>query len=65
MTDLRQMAEEKWLSPAEAGRILGVSAARIRQFIDQGRLVAERTVLGRLVDPVSVEKMRTERANPG
>ena len=51
-----------WLSPAQAGRVLGVTSQRVQDLVDSGRLVGVRTPLGRLVDPQSVERLVAERA---
>lgn len=58
------MAEEGWLRKSDVARILGVSEARVRQWAEEGRLEVQKTVLGRLYDPASVERLRSERANP-
>ncbi|TAK32623.1 MAG: DNA-binding protein [Chloroflexota bacterium] len=50
-----------WLTPAQAGTWLGVSAQRIRQLLDEGRLQGIRTPLGRLIDPESVETLARQR----
>lgn len=51
-----------WLMPAQAGRQLGIGPERVRQLIAEGRLRAVRTAAGRLVDPASVEELKTQRA---
>ncbi len=56
------MITNELLSPAEAGRRLGLSVDRIRQLVDHGRLEATRTPLGRLIDAGSVEALAAERA---
>ncbi len=50
-----------WLTPTQAALRLGVSAEAIRQYCNQGRLVAVRTGHGRLIDPASVERLAKER----
>jgi excisionase family DNA binding protein len=52
----------RWLTPSEAARELGVTPARVRQLIVSGRLVHDRTPLGRLVLASSVERLAAERA---
>jgi hypothetical protein len=54
-----------WPRPVEAGRQLGVSAARVKQLEAQGRLRAVRTSHGRLFDPASLEALRLERQARG
>lgn len=61
LMDIRRAAEDSWLSPGQVARVLEISADRVRQLVDSGRLVARRTVLGRLIDPESVEELREER----
>ena len=50
------------LSPSQAARTLGLSRQRVKQLLIGGRLVAERTALGHLIDAQSVEDLRQERA---
>ena len=50
-----------WLSPSGAARALGLSATYVRLLAERGELRAERTVLGLLFDPASVERYRTAR----
>jgi predicted site-specific integrase-resolvase len=50
------------MTPAEAGKVLGVSTTRVKQFADTGRLLAVRTSLGRLIDAQSVEQLARQRA---
>ena len=56
------MAEPAWLSPSEAARLLHISSQRVRELADQGRLRAQRTALGRLIDRGDVERLAAERA---
>lgn len=51
----------EWLSPTEAANLLGISSNRVRQLADAGKLVAERSPLGRLISRASVEQLREER----
>ena len=51
-----------WLTPAVAARRLGLTTARVKQLEHEGRLSAIRTPLGRLLDPVSVERLLAERS---
>ena len=59
---IEKAAEEGWMTPSSAARELGLSAAWVRKLVDQGKLIAQTTVLGRLIDPKSVEKLKVERA---
>jgi hypothetical protein len=54
-------AYDSWITPALAGRILGVTPQRIRQLSNTGEIISIRTQLGRLIDPASVERLRTKR----
>ena len=54
-----------WPRPVEAGRQLGVTAARVKQLEAQGKLRAVRTSHGRLFDPASVEALRRQRETKG
>jgi len=58
-------AVDGWLSPGEAARELGLSVTRIHQLADKGRLVMQRTPLGRLISKASVEKMVQARRDIG
>ena len=49
------------LPVSEVGRLLGLSAQRVRVLIDQGHLPAIRTPLGRLVAASDVEAFRRHR----
>lgn len=49
------------LSPTQAANQLGVSSARIRQMVSEGKLPAVMTPLGRLIPADAVEAMRRER----
>jgi predicted site-specific integrase-resolvase len=57
-----ETATEDWLSPAQAGQRLGVSAERVRQLERAGLLTCRRTALGRLIDPAGVERLANERS---
>lgn len=54
-----------WLSTTQAARVLGLSPLRVVQLADAGALRTERTALGRLYDPASVEALRAEREAKG
>lgn len=51
-----------WLTGSAAARILGVSHKTVKGWSDQGKLTYLDTPLGRLYDPQSVEKVRSDRA---
>lgn len=51
----------KPLTTSQAARVLGLSAQRVRQLVDEGKLQATVTPLGRLLDAESVLKLYTER----
>lgn len=53
--------QNRWLSPAEAARTLGVTPSRVRQLMAAGYLPHQWTPLGRLVDAAAVEAIRDER----
>jgi excisionase family DNA binding protein len=53
------------LTVTQAAHVLTLSPARVRQLIAEGKLVAERTPLGNLIDPDSLEALRRERASAG
>jgi excisionase family DNA binding protein len=55
------MTDTEWMTPAQAARVLGVSAERVRQLADAGYLAHQRTILGRIIDAESVERLRAER----
>ena len=57
------MESPDWLTPAQAGRRLGLTAGYMRQLADSGRVRAQRTPLGRLLDAADVERLRRERAD--
>ncbi len=52
---------ENWLSPSQAGRILGVSGQWVTMLCRNGKLRAARTSLGWLVDPDDLEWLRKQR----
>jgi excisionase family DNA binding protein len=62
----RNLARE-YLAPSEAARRLGLSRERVHQLIEEGRLSAVRTPLGRIVPAADVEaEVRRRRAlSPG
>jgi len=50
------------MTPSAAARELGLSVSWVKTLIEQGKLEAQRTVLGRLIDPKSVARLKAERA---
>lgn len=53
---------ERLLSPAEAGREIGVTTQSIGRLIEAGKLAGYRSALGWLVTPESVEREKARRA---
>ncbi len=52
---------ESWLSPSEAGKLLGTSGQWVTQLARTGRLDGVRTSLGWLVNPEDVDRVAKER----
>lgn len=52
---------ESWLSPSEAGEILGTSGQWVTKLARRGELDAIRTSLGWLVNPQDVDRLARER----
>lgn len=52
---------EDWLSPSEAGKLLGTSGQWVTQLARTGRLDGIRTSLGWLVNPEDVDRVAKER----
>lgn len=52
---------ENWLSPSEAGKLLGTSGQWVTQLARSGRLDGVRTSLGWLVNPEDVDRLARER----
>ena len=50
-----------WLSPSQAGAMLGTSGQWVTQLARRGELDAVRTSLGWLVNPADVERLANER----
>jgi hypothetical protein len=50
-----------WPSTGRAARSLGLSTQRVRQFITDGRLAAESTPFGWLIEPSSLAKLQAAR----
>jgi excisionase family DNA binding protein len=55
-------ARDGWMTTGMAAHKLGLSPQRVRQLVEEGKLTAQRTVLGRLIDPESVTALIEERA---
>ena len=52
---------ESWLSPSEAGRLLGTSGQWVTRLARTGKLDGVRTSLGWLVNPEEVDRLAEER----
>jgi hypothetical protein len=52
---------EDWLSPSQAGALLGTSGQWVTQLARDRKLDAVRTPLGWLVNPADVERLANER----
>jgi hypothetical protein len=52
---------ENWLSPSQAGALLGTSGQWVTQLARRGELDAVRTSLGWLLNPADVERLANER----
>ncbi len=53
---------ETWMTPAGAGRRIGISKQAVHKLLENGRFRAARTNAGWLLDPASVEEYREARA---
>lgn len=52
---------QRWLSPSQAGRVLGTSGQWVTHLARSGELRGVKTTLGWLVDPDDVENMAKKR----
>ncbi len=52
---------ESWLSPSQAGAMLGTSGQWVTQLARRHELDAVRTSLGWLINPADVERLANER----
>ena len=52
---------ENWLSPSQAGAMLGTSGQWVTQLARRRELDAVRTSLGWLINPADVERLANER----
>lgn len=52
---------EDYLSPSEAGQILGTSGQWVKQLARRGELTGVETSLGWLIEPSSVERLASKR----
>ena len=52
---------ESWLSPSQAGALLGTSGQWVTQLARRDELDAVRTTLGWLINPKDVERLANER----
>ncbi len=56
---------QDWLSPSQAGRVLGTSGQWVTHLARTGELRGVKTALGWLVDPEAVENMAKKRSRDG
>jgi hypothetical protein len=56
-----EIAIATWPTRSDAARELDLSPERISQLINEGRLAAITTRLGRLINPDSLARMKRER----
>ena len=54
-----------WLSPSQAGRILGTSGQWVTHLARAGELRGVKTALGWLVEPKAVKQMAKKRSRGG
>ncbi len=59
MVTLKEL--EDWLTPAEAGRVMGMSKQAAVKRLEQKTLRGVRTHQGWLVDPADAERVARER----
>ena len=52
---------EDWLTPAEAGRVIGMSKQGVLNYLEDKALRGVKTHQGWLVDPKDAERLRDER----
>jgi len=52
---------ENWLTPAEAGQVMGMSKQAVHGHLEQKTLRAVKTHQGWLVDPADAERVAKER----
>ena len=62
MVTLKEL--EEWLTPAEAGRAMGMSKQAAIKRLEQKTLRGVRTHQGWLVDPEDAERVAKERPPP-
>ena len=53
---------EEWLTPAEAGKVIGISKQATIKQLEERTLRGVKTHQGWLVDPKDAERVRDERA---
>ena len=59
--DVRLSDLEDWLTPAEAGRVIGMSKQGVINYLEDRGLRGVRTHQSWLVDPDDAERLRDER----
>jgi predicted site-specific integrase-resolvase len=52
---------EGWLTPAEAGRLIGLSKQGVNNYLKDGYLRGVKTTQGWLVDPEDARRVRDAR----
>jgi hypothetical protein len=62
---MSQATVDQWMTPAAAARRLDLSPDWIRDLCSSGRLVHQRTPLGRLVSRADVERFAAARRTRG
>lgn len=62
MVSLREL--ENWLTPAEAGRVMGMSKQGTIKRLEQASLRGVKTHQGWLVDPEDAVRVAQERRTP-
>lgn len=56
---------QQWLSPSQAGRVLGTSGQWVTHLARTGELRGVKTALGWLVDPNDVKRVAKKRSKSG
>ncbi len=52
---------ESWLTPAEAGQVIGISKQAVVKRLEEAKIRGVKTHQGWLVDPEDAERVRRER----
>ncbi len=59
---MRMKDIEKWLTTAEAGKVIGISKQAVHKRFEANKIRGVKTKLGLLIDPEAAEKAARERA---